>query len=151
MLDFILKFSVDNLELLCLLSEPLDLPAHLCLLCFALFLDPRQLLFEVLNLFPLLLIALTDHLQVPLPLFKCLPLLLNLFDLLGFNTLKLLNLTLLSAISIPCFYSRLGQELLVFTFNTRGLIVLLIIGLYRLVQLLHLSFQYSLQVLCHRT
>ena len=142
--ELLSELLVGNFELLVLLTESVNLSRHLGLLGLPLFLNPLQLLLEVLNLLPLLLIRGVDHLHVPLPLLKRLPLLLELLELIGLDALKVLELALLLRFKITEVHSLLREELVIVSLEPLGLLILLIVGLYCLIELLHLGLQHPL-------
>jgi hypothetical protein len=142
--ELLSKLLVGDFELFVLLAESVNLSLHLGLLGLSLFLHPLQLLLEVLNLLPLLLVRGVDHLHVPLPLLKRLPLLLELLELLGLDALKVFKLALLLRFEVTEIHTLLREQLVIISLEPLGLLILLVVGLYCLIELLHLGLQHPL-------
>jgi len=82
-----------------------------------------------------------------LPLFECLPLLLDFLELLVLDAFELLELPLLLGLEVPEVDTRLREEGLIVTLESLGRLGLLVVGLYRFVQLRHLSLKDTLHVI----
>lgn len=137
MFELILQLFVPLFVLLTLFGESLHLCLSLDILGFGLFLYSQQLSLEELDLFPLLLVASLHQLHVLLSLLECLLFLPQLLQLLIPESLQIVHLLLLLPLEVAEVHSLLRHQRLILTLHFLCGLGLLVVGLYRTVQLLH--------------